>query len=135
MYGKIQLPDKNQSEPWDTIQVDLFGLWTIQTKNNKSTIIFAISMIDTCTHWSELHPLASKISENISLVVEREWFCHHPCPYQVIYNNGTKLSSAWTDLLSSYDIYSNPTTSRTPRSMQSLKISTSPGLTASVPRT
>eukprot|EP00957_Ditylum_brightwellii_P037207 2817049-Ditylum_brightwellii.AAC.1 len=72
-------------------------------------------MIDACTRWIKLHPVYSKTSANISQIVNKEWFCRYPRPHKVIYDNGTEFTSEWVELLSSYGIYSKPTTVKNPQ--------------------
>eukprot|EP00957_Ditylum_brightwellii_P045751 3470976-Ditylum_brightwellii.AAC.1 len=83
------------AEPWESMQVDLFGPWTSAAQNGEKVKIHAIGMIDTCTRWVELHPLQDKTSETISLIVDREWFCCYLRPSQVIYDNGSEFTSEW----------------------------------------
>lgn len=74
-------------------------------------------MIDPATRWVELHSVSKygKSSENISLIVDREWFCRYPRPTTCIFDNGTEFSSEFYELLHSYGVHPKPTTVKNPQ--------------------
>eukprot|EP00957_Ditylum_brightwellii_P152612 11616787-Ditylum_brightwellii.AAC.1 len=78
--GKIPPPSDFHPKSWGVMQVNLFGPWKVKIKNRRAATIHTICMIAACTRWVELHPIINKTSENISLIVNREWFCRYPTP-------------------------------------------------------
>eukprot|EP00957_Ditylum_brightwellii_P057366 4350151-Ditylum_brightwellii.AAC.1 len=56
------------------MQVDLFGPWTIKTKNKKTAKIHIISMIDVCTRWLELYPITGKHPSTLATSLTRNGY-------------------------------------------------------------
>ena len=78
-YGKLPLPDVNIN-PWEVIQVDLFGPWSFTDLNGIDHKIQGCSIIDIGTRWPELKNITNKTSENIAMIVNQEWLSRYPRP-------------------------------------------------------
>jgi hypothetical protein len=75
------LPEtKIHYEPWEIIQIDLFGPWTSYDVDKVSHQIQGISIIDIATHWVELCPYTSKFSEDIALFGGPKLVCSLSAP-------------------------------------------------------
>jgi hypothetical protein len=117
-YGKLPPALNTIYQPWETIQVDLFGPWKFVDANNKERKIHAISIIDPATRWIELHMLKQrhgKTDLNVALILENEWFCRYPRPTYCIFDNGTEFGFEILDLLLSYGITPKPTSIKNPQ--------------------
>jgi hypothetical protein len=65
-YG--HLPESDLvCDPWEVIQIDLFGPWTFLDIKNISHSIQGLSIINVATCWVELCPYSSKRSEDIRI--------------------------------------------------------------------
>ena len=113
-FGHLPVPQVVYN-PWDIMQVDLFGPWRFEDMNGITREIKAVSMIDPMTRWIELADYTSKTSENISFIVDREWLLRYPRPSEIIFDNGTEFSSEFYELLHSYGITPRPTTIKHPQ--------------------
>ena len=58
-YGELPLSEM-QADPWEIIQIDLFGPWTFIDKDGIDRKIRGLSIIDVATHWPELRAYSSK---------------------------------------------------------------------------
>jgi hypothetical protein len=107
----VLLPETDiQCDPWEIIQIDLFGPWTFTDIDNATHHIQGLSIIDVATRWVELCPYNSKRSEDIALLVDQNWFCRYPRPRIAIFDNGTEFSYEFLELLRSYGVTAKPTT-------------------------
>jgi hypothetical protein len=113
-YGTIPEPDTHY-DPWEVIQIDLFGPWSFTEIDRISRQIQGLSIIDVATRWTELCPYVSKRSEDIALLVDQQWFCRYPRPRAAIFDNGPEFSSEFLELLSSYGVIAKPTTIKKPQ--------------------
>ena len=113
-YGIIPEPD-TQYEPWEVIQIDLFGPWSFNDIDGISHQIQGLSIIDIATRWTELCPYSSKRSEDIALLVDQSWFCRYPRPRAAIFDNGSEFSYEFLELLRSYGVTPKPTTVKNPQ--------------------
>jgi len=110
----LPLPDTDV-DPWETIQVDLFGPWTFSDKNGIDRKIRGVSIIDVGSRWVEIKSYDSKRSEDISLIIDQEWFARYPRPRVCIFDNGGEFSSEFLKLLHSYGVKAKPTTIKNPQ--------------------
>jgi transposase InsO family protein len=113
-YGLLPEPDL-QCDPWEIIQIDLFGPWSFTDINNVAHQIQGLSIIDIATRWVELCPYKSKRAEYIALLVDQNWFCRYPRPRIAIFDNGTEFSFEFLELLNSYGVKAKHTTIKNPQ--------------------
>ena len=111
----IYLPSLYSINHGKCIQIDLFGPWTFTDYEDNVRHIKAVSIIDVATRWIELHEYSSKRSEDISLIIDREWFSRYPRPEYAIFDNGPEFSSEFQELLESYGVRPKPTTIKNPQ--------------------
>jgi transposase InsO family protein len=102
-------------DPWEIIQINLFGPWTFQDITNKTYQIQGLSIIDVATRWVELCPYSSKKSEDIALLVDQNWFCRYPRPKIAMFDNGSEFSTEFRELLRSYGVIAKLSTIKNPQ--------------------
>ena len=91
--GKIPLKDPPEWEPWDMLTVDLCGPWKtvikeIESNKKRKIQIWALTMVDEATGWTEIVPIQNKESRNIAYWVDAEWFCRYPRPILFKFDHG-----------------------------------------------
>jgi hypothetical protein len=87
-----------QCDPWEIIQIDLFGPCTFQDVDNVTHQIQGLSIIDVATRWVELCAYNSKQSEDIALLIDQNWYCRYPRPRIAIFDNGSEFSFEFLEL-------------------------------------
>ena len=113
-FGKLPA-HLSQCQPWEIIQVDLFGPWNFTDISGINRAIRGLSIIDPTTKWLELCPYDDKKSESIAMLVHREWFNRYPRPTHCIIDNGSEFSHKFIELLLSYGIKPVRTTIKNPQ--------------------
>jgi hypothetical protein len=120
-YGKLPLvPALRNKEPWEKIQVDCAGPWTIRYNNaitgKVSTFqIFLMSMVDLGINWCEFARIPSANSISTAKALDKNWLCRYPRPKECGHDNGNEfLGREFQELLDSYGIISKPTTVKNP---------------------
>lgn len=128
--------------PWQTVQVDLIGPYTIKGRNGTVLDFMCMTMIDPATGWFEVVELPTtkvfrnskkkdedgnyvnvevpdeifdKTSASISRLFNKAWLSRYPRPKEVICDNGSEFKLHFVDLLRSYSITRKPTTSKNPQ--------------------
>ena len=120
-YGKLPLvPALRDKDPWEKVQVDCCGPWSIKTKLSDGKVleykIHLMSMIDLCTGFPEFSALANSTSKHAAETFDRVWLCRYPRPRQCGHDNGTEfMGSEFQEMCLSYDIESRPTTIKNPQ--------------------
>jgi hypothetical protein len=57
-----------QCDPWEIIQIDLFGAWTFEDVDNVVHQIQGLSIIDVATRWVEPCPYNSKADVSTEVI-------------------------------------------------------------------
>jgi hypothetical protein len=120
-HGKIPLTTALRSKnPWDKVQVDYCGPWTIRYHNEvtgriSSFQIHLLSMFNICNGWPEFTRIDSANSIATAKAFNNTWLCRYPRPLECGYNNGKEfLGIEFQELLESYSIRSKPMTVKNP---------------------
>jgi transposase InsO family protein len=120
-YGKLPLvPALRNKEPWEQVQVDCCGPWTIRYRNNitgriSTFEIQLLSMADVCTNWSEFARIHSANSIATAKSFDKYWLCRYPRPKECRHDNGNEfMGMEFQEMLASYGITSKPTTVKNP---------------------
>ena len=72
-YGKLA-PKQAETNPWDTIYVDLIGPYTITRKVRNPLEFWCLTMIDPATGWYEMAQIPNKTTAEIAYITENTWF-------------------------------------------------------------
>lgn len=140
-YG--HLPPKIAAiNPWEVVQVDLIGPYTIKGQSGPAMEFMCMTMIDPATGWFEVVELPTveifrisrtkdengdcvkvkvpdevfdKTSAQISRLFNRAWLSRYPRPREVICDNGSEFKLHFKELLEAYQIKRKPTTSKNPQ--------------------
>jgi hypothetical protein len=99
LYGKVPLVSVlRDKEPSESIDVDCIGPFKIQVEDTKKRghilEIHCLTMVDSCTNWSEATPPLNHSAKHAAEKFDKAWLCSKPCPLQVVHNNGTEFISA-----------------------------------------
>ena len=115
-YGK--LPPKNSTMiPWDTVCVDLVGLYTVNDHTGTDHTLMAMTFIDPATGWFEVAKLPNKekSSAKISQLFNTTWLACYPRPRKVIFDNGSEFKKDFLPLLNDFAIKPTPTSVKNPQ--------------------
>ena len=81
-HSKIPLtPALRSKNPWDKVQVDCCGPWTIRYHNKVTGRIslfqiHLLSMVDICNRWPEFAQINSANSIVTAKAFDKNWLCH-----------------------------------------------------------
>ena len=89
-YGKLP-PKQAETNPWDTLCVDLIGPYTIPRKGKKPLKLWCLTMIDPATGWFEMAQILNKMAAEIADITEKTWFTCYPLPQRILFDRGTKF--------------------------------------------
>ena len=93
-YGKLP-PKQAETNPWDTLCVDLIGPYTIPRKGKNPLKLWCLTMIDPATGWFEMAQIPNKTAAEIADITEKTWFTRYPLPQRIVFDRGTDL---WLNL-------------------------------------
>ncbi len=73
-YGKLPAKEA-ETDPWDTLCVDLVGPYSFIHHPTKNKIkLWAVTMIDPATEWFEMAEIKDKFAYTMANTVEQTWF-------------------------------------------------------------
>jgi hypothetical protein len=112
-HGHLPVKDV-EAHPWQTLCVDLIGLYTVCKKNGTHSL-HAMTMFDPATFWFEVVEIPYKRAVTCANLVENTWLCCYPRPLQCIFDNGSEfLGAEFANTLDSYGIKHFSTTIKNP---------------------
>ena len=117
-YGHVP-PKEAEVNPWEILQVDLVGPYTIRRKGKKKPLhLHAVTMTDPATGWFEIAQIKTKRADFVANTVEQVWLTRYPWPTRIIYDRGGEfLGKEFQDLIrQEYDIIAKPISTSNPQS-------------------
>jgi hypothetical protein len=75
-YGKLPAKEA-ESNPWDTLCVDLIGRYKRGRKEKKDLKLWCLTMIDPVTGWFEMQQIPNKTAAEVADIAEKTWFTRY----------------------------------------------------------
>ena len=98
-YGKLP-PKVAESEPWETLYVDLIGPYKFNQPGKRKPIeLWACTMIDPATGWFEIKEIKTKRADVIANIVETTWLTRYPWPTQIVLDRGKEFMAEFTTMI------------------------------------
>ena len=84
-------PKQAETNPWDTLCVDLIGPYTIPRTVKTPLKQCCLTMIDPATGWFEMAQIPNKTAAEIADITEKTWFARYPLPQRIVFDRGTEF--------------------------------------------
>ena len=114
-YGKLPVKEAEESEPWNRVNVDMIGPWTVTTPT-KTWKLRAFTMIDPATGWFEVKDIPEPTSDACQAVFDDVWLAHYPRPQYIGLDNGSENKAVFKELVSNMGLKEKPSTTYNPQS-------------------
>lgn len=112
-YG--HLPARQvRGRPWEQVDVDLIGPWTVQTGTGRVYEFNALTCIDRFTGLPELIRIENKTAAHVADKFRECWLCRYPRPLTCAHDNGGEFHGDFGRLLYAFGISDVSTSSYTP---------------------
>ena len=72
-FGKLPAKEA-ETNPWDTLCVDLIGPYKIKQQGHKDLILWCLTMIDPATGWFEMKQISNKTAAKVADICKKTWF-------------------------------------------------------------
>ena len=112
-YGHLP-PKQAESIPWQRVNVDLIGPYTIKTPSKVHTLQ-CMTMIDPATSWFEIAHICTASSAETQRLFDSMWLSRYPRLQQVGYDNGSEFKWLFSDLCDNYGLEKKTTTDYNPQ--------------------
>jgi hypothetical protein len=89
-YGKLPAKEA-ESNPWDTLCVDLIGPYKIRRKEKKDLKLWCLTMIDPVTGWFKMQQIPNKTAAEVADIAEKTWFTRYPLPQKITLDRGKEF--------------------------------------------
>ena len=86
-YGHLPPKEAEPSIPWNRVNVDLMGPFTVKIYDKKQQLL-ALTMIDPTTGWFEATQIKDDTAETVSAAFDETWLSRYPRPQYIGYDNG-----------------------------------------------
>ena len=116
-YGHLPPKEAEASTPWNRVNVDLIGPYSVKKKGIKQTLqLRAMTMIDPATGWFEVAEIDAPSSDACQQAFDDVWLSRYPRPQYIGYDNGKEFASVFKQMCKNYGITAKPTSSYNPQS-------------------
>mmetsp|Transcript_2824 Transcript_2824/g.7823 ORF Transcript_2824/g.7823 Transcript_2824/m.7823 type:complete len:1452 (-) Transcript_2824:296-4651(-) len=113
-YG--HLPAKQaETNPWERVNVDLIGPYTITTPSKQKHEMRAMTMIDPATGWFEIAAINKPNSAETQRAFDSQWLARYPRPSQCGFDNGSEFKLLFSTMCDNFGIKKKTTTSHNPQ--------------------
>ena len=108
-------PKSPEIIPWNTLCIDLIGLYKIGDNKNEVTL-HCLTMIDPATSWFEIAVVPTKQADDIVNILEFSWLTRYPWPTEIIIDRGKEFVAKVQDTIhNKYDIKKKLITTQNPQ--------------------
>lgn len=102
-YGKLPPKQVEASEPWNRVNVDMVGPYTVRTEKG-TFYLRALTMIDPATGWFEVKDISSPSSDACMKAFDDVWLSRYPRPQYLGYDNGNEYKSVFEQMRCNYGL-------------------------------
>ena len=114
-YGHLPPKDAEKSEPWNRVNVDLIGPWSIKTPKGTHTLR-ALTIIDPATGWFKMKEIETPDAASTAAAMDDVWFSRYPCPQIIGYDGGGEFKNVFEETIKNYGLKKATTTAYNPQS-------------------
>ncbi|MGL5918199.1 MAG: hypothetical protein ACRCYM_03030, partial [Cetobacterium sp.] len=113
-YGHLPPKDIEMSVPWNRVNVDLIGPWSVKTPKGTRTLR-ALTIIDPATGWFEMKEIGAPDSATTIAAMDDVWFSRYPRPQIIGFDGGGEFKSVFEETIANYGLEKHTTTSHNPQ--------------------
>jgi transposase InsO family protein len=113
-YGHLPPKDIEKSEPWNRVNVDLIGPWSVKTPKGVHTLR-ALTIIDPATGWFEMKEIDAPNAASTAAAIDDVWFSRYPRPKIIQFDGGGEFKNVFAETIANYGLESHPTTAYNPQ--------------------
>ena len=114
--GKLA-PQVARAAPWEQVNIDLIGPWSVDVRTGSSYEFMALTCIDCVTCLAELIRIDDKTAQHVATKFDECWLSRHPRPMMCCHDNGGEFTGwEFQQPLADFGIKDVPTTSLNPAS-------------------
>ena len=116
-YGHLPPKQAEPSVPWNRVNVDLVGPYTVKVRGHKKKTIQlqALTMIDPTTGWFEIAAVDDATAECCMKAMDDTWINRYPRPQYMGIDGGSEFKSIFKAMCKAYGMTRKKTTSYNPQ--------------------
>ena len=114
-YGHLPPKDMEKAEPWNRINVDLIGPWSVKTPKGTQTLR-ALTIIDPATGWFEMKEISDPSAASTAAALDDVWFSRYPRAQIIGYDGGSEFKQVFAETIKNYGLTAKVTTAYNPQS-------------------
>lgn len=115
-YGLIPEKQAEPGIPWNRVNLDMVGPWTVRTPSGKKEQLIALTMIDPATGWFEIRDVETTSAEACSNAFDDVWLSRYPRPEKLGYDNGSEFKETFEEMRKNYGMKKKLSSSYNPQS-------------------
>ena len=100
-YGKLPVKVHPPLVPWNRVEVDLIGPFTVNTPKGKFELR-ALTMIDPATGWFEVKDVVSPSAKDAMEAFDDTWLSRYPRPEYLGFDGGSEYKNVFKEMRLNY---------------------------------
>ena len=96
-------------EPWNRINVDLIGPWSVKTPKGTLTLR-ALTVIDPTTGWCEMKEINDPSAASTAAALDDVWVSRYPRAQIIGYDGGSEFKQVFAETIKNYGLTDKVTT-------------------------
>lgn len=113
-YGLLPKKIHPDLVPWNRVDVDLIGPFTVTTPKGKFELR-ALTMIDPATGWFEIKDISSPSAQETMEAFDDTWLSRYPRPEYLGFDGGSEYKQVFKDMRTNYGMKPCQSTSYNPQ--------------------
>ena len=114
-HGILPAKEAEPAVPWQRVNLDMIGPFTIRQPKGKSLKLQALTMIDPATGWFEIKDVAKIDSDCCSAAFDDTWLCRYPRPQYLGFDGGKEFKLLFEEMRENYGMTKKPSSPYNPQ--------------------
>jgi RNase H-like domain found in reverse transcriptase/Reverse transcriptase (RNA-dependent DNA polymerase)/Integrase zinc binding domain len=115
-HGLVPAKEAEPAVPWERVNVDMIGPYTVKQPNGKSLTLRAMTMIDPTTGWFEIKEVDNIDAAHAQAALDDTWLSRYPRPKYLGHDGGGEFKNVFEQMCENYGIQKFKGTAHNPQS-------------------
>jgi hypothetical protein len=115
-HGHLPPKEAEPAIPWNRVNVDLVGPYSLKRPDGKECTSRAMTMIDPATGWFEITKIDNPDSATVQEAFDNTWLCRYPRPQLIGFDGGPEFKKVFAQMVHNCGMTPKKTTKWNPQS-------------------
>lgn len=103
-HGILPHKEAEPSVPWERVNVDMIGPYTVKQPDGTTKTLRAMTMIDPATGWFEIQEVSNIDSDQAQQAFDDTWLCRYPRPKYIGHDGGSEFKKVFAEMIENFGL-------------------------------